>query len=290
MTLYDKEVLKVTITGMFVSLLLSSIQFFAGWQGESQGLVAESIHTFYDLIGSTIVLIFVRHWTKPPDYNHPYGHARIETVVSLFIGITMLPMALGIALNAIITFNEVHLSPPPGYTLIAIVLAIFGQRILYHWTLNVARKIKSAALVAKAQHYNADSWASVPVALSVGTSMQSTSLFFLDHLGAIFVSGFIVHCAWEIISPALSQLTDEIFDFDIIEKMRLKASENAENCRIGKIRTRGYGPYFSAEIELKIPPSTCFSEIEKTTKTVKTQLMDTFSDLKEILVVIKPLD
>ncbi|MBU0641624.1 MAG: cation transporter, partial [Planctomycetes bacterium] len=47
---YEGEVRRVTFAGMIVNLLLSSFKLAAGVLGHSQAVVADSVHSFSDLI------------------------------------------------------------------------------------------------------------------------------------------------------------------------------------------------------------------------------------------------
>ncbi|MBF0406636.1 MAG: cation transporter [Candidatus Riflebacteria bacterium] len=287
MTEFEKKITMATVVGMTGSLFLSGLQFYAGWRGESESLVAEAVHTFYDLVGGVILLFFVRYWQKPSDGNHPFGHARIETAVSLFIGLMMLPMAFGIAWNSIFTFNEIHLVSPPIFTLAAIAAAIIGQRFLYRWTMKIAREIDSMALAAKAQHYNADSLASIPVLLSVGLSVVSLSYNFIDHIGAIFVSVIILKSAWDIIYPALSQMTDESPDSDTPQRIRDFLLEYSEKFFPGRIRTRGYGKDFAAEIELVFSPDIKLFNARSYAIEAEKKLFSVFPHLKDLSIIMR---
>jgi hypothetical protein len=53
---------------------------------------------------------------KPADWNHPYGHGRIETVTGLFVGFTLATAGLAISANALRTIIALPgaAMPPPA--------------------------------------------------------------------------------------------------------------------------------------------------------------------------------
>lgn len=97
---------RVTWIGFAVNLLLAGIKFAAGFAGKSQALIADGVHSLSDLFSDVVVLFGLKWGRKAADENHHYGHARIETITTLIVGITLLVVAVGIAYNAI---RAIHL-------------------------------------------------------------------------------------------------------------------------------------------------------------------------------------
>jgi cation diffusion facilitator family transporter len=86
----ERIVRKVTWIGLFVNLVLAAIKFAAGIFGRSQALVADAIHSLTDLTTDIAVIAGSHYWSRPPDENHPYGHRRLETLVTVFIGVMLI--------------------------------------------------------------------------------------------------------------------------------------------------------------------------------------------------------
>ncbi|HEX3014129.1 MAG TPA: cation diffusion facilitator family transporter, partial [Methanobacterium sp.] len=70
----------VAITG---NVGLTIFNFIVGIFSGSSALIAESAHTFSDILTSMITFIGFRISLKPPDRQHPYGHGRAEPLVGL---------------------------------------------------------------------------------------------------------------------------------------------------------------------------------------------------------------
>ena len=79
--------------------MLACLQIVFGIVGKSQALLADGIHTLSDLTSDAVVLIASRSASKTADESHPYGHGRIETLVSMFLGGVLVVVGLGIAAN-----------------------------------------------------------------------------------------------------------------------------------------------------------------------------------------------
>ncbi len=54
--------------------------------GHSQAVLADALHSLTDSVTDVAVILGVRYWTAPADEDHPHGHGRIETLITLVIG------------------------------------------------------------------------------------------------------------------------------------------------------------------------------------------------------------
>ena len=91
---------RVTLVGASTNASLALAQLFVGWLGHSQALVADSLHTFSDLLSDGIAYFAARHAHQAPDDEHPYGHGRYETAATLAIAVLLSLVGLGIAWSA----------------------------------------------------------------------------------------------------------------------------------------------------------------------------------------------
>lgn len=94
---HARQVRRVTVWGLLVNLALAAIKFVVGLIGHSQALVADAVHSLSDTSTDVAVLVGVRFWSEPADTGHPHGHGRIETLVSLFIGVVLAGVGVGLA-------------------------------------------------------------------------------------------------------------------------------------------------------------------------------------------------
>ena len=125
----NKYARKVTWIGLLVNLFLSGLKFVAGFYGKSQALVADAIHSLTDTTTDIAVIAGSHYWDRPPDEDHPYGHRRLETLVSVFIGIMLAAAGAGIGWKAISTLHEKHASHPGWIAVLAALVSIVTKEI-----------------------------------------------------------------------------------------------------------------------------------------------------------------
>src|SRR5690606_9869365 len=106
-----------------------------------------------------ILLVGSRYWSRPPDAEHPYGHRRIETLVSVVIGGALALAGLLMGWNALTSLTTSDHGPPPGAAAFAAaLLSVVLKEALYRWTVGVGRRTHSLALQANAWHHRSDAW------------------------------------------------------------------------------------------------------------------------------------
>ncbi len=156
------------MVGIGVNLLLFAVKLFGGISSGSVAVIADAVNNVTDAASS--ILVFLGYWfaAKPPDKEHPYGHARMESLCSL--GIAILVTVLGIelftgSLADIFGGGEgASLSPLVVGIMVVSVAAKVVLALFYH---RVGRKIDSASLRASAMDSMGDVCASAAVVVGM---------------------------------------------------------------------------------------------------------------------------
>jgi cation diffusion facilitator family transporter len=149
----NKLVRRSVNVSMGVNIGLSILQIIVGWFANSHSLVVDGFHSFSDLLSDFLVLFVARHSIRAADDNHPYGHARLETLATLVLGLML------VAVGGVFLYSAgekaLHLdeTPPVGMTALYVaILALATKEWLFRYMLRAAEKAKSAMLVANAWH------------------------------------------------------------------------------------------------------------------------------------------
>ena len=85
-----QETNRITLWGVAVNLFLAVIKTVGGIFGQSQALLADGIHSLSDPASDAMVLVAIRFASDEADEEHPYGHARFETVATVILGLLLL--------------------------------------------------------------------------------------------------------------------------------------------------------------------------------------------------------
>ena len=286
------EVRRVTWVGLCANLALAALKFFAGIVGHSQVIVADAIHTLSDSGTDIAVLVGVRFWSKPPDDSHPHGHRRIETLVTLVIAGVLAVTAVGLAYNALATLQHEDISHPTWIAFAAAAVSIVIKEWLYRWTAAAGRRIKSLAVIANAWHHRSDGLSSIPAAIAVATAAIVPSWAFVDHVGAVLVSGLILYGAGSIGWPALKHLAD----VGAPEAQRRKIQQTTlatDGVRaVHAVRTRYSGAGIQVDLHILVDPEMSVRDGHRISGMVKERLMaiESGPDVLDVVVHIEPYE
>ncbi|MFC1828645.1 cation diffusion facilitator family transporter [Thermodesulfobacteriota bacterium] len=278
----------VTVVGALVNTFLIVLKFSAGLFGNSQALIADAVHSVSDLFTDAVVLFGLRAGRKPPDEDHPFGHARIETLASAVVGIALIATALYIGLEAasnIYHHNKIH---PTLLALIGAGVSIVLKEALFHYTLRVGRRIKSRLIVANAWHHRSDALSSVAVFMGVAGTQINPSWYLLDAFAALLVSFLIVKVGLEVLRNALREFTDTAPDPEIIGRIRKCALSVAGVQDTHDIRVRTSGGLYQMEIHIVVDGQLTVHEGHRIAKAVESCLIEDVENLQRAIVHVDP--
>ncbi|MGN0854825.1 MAG: cation diffusion facilitator family transporter [Kiritimatiellia bacterium] len=284
-----RAVSRVTYGGMAVNALVALVKGVVGIWGHSQALVADAVHSLSDLTTDFAVVFGVRFWTAPADEDHPYGHGKMQALVTLFIGAALLAVAVELAKDAVSVLRGPSRSAPGAVALFAALISIIAKEILYRWTRRVADRVGSPALAANAWHHRSDALSSIPVALAVAVTLVWPSLWWIDSVGALVVSVCIVHVAWQIARPALADLLDAGVR-EKAEKVAAIARAVPGVCAVHKVRARRSGGTFQADLHLEVRPTLTVAEGHALGGTVKRAILSAGLDVTDALIHLEPAE
>ena len=285
----ESAVRRTAIVGLGLNLALAALKLSAGIAGHSRAVVADAVHSLSDMVTDVALLVGSRLWSQPSDSDHPYGHGRIETLVTAFIGVVLVAVALGLGYDALASIHQTHGETPGGIALVAAAVSIVVKEALYRWTAGVGRRVRSSAVLANAWHHRSDALSSVPAVLAVGAAMLVPRWQFIDHVGAIVVCLVILRAAWSIASPALGQLVDR--GLPAAERQRLLgAVQQCDGVACAHdLRTRHVGSGIALDLHIEVAPDLTVAEGHDIAVAVEHCLQRTSRDVVDVVVHVDPL-
>ncbi len=284
------KVRRVTITGLALNIVLAVIKFTGGILGSSQAVVADAVHTLSDSVTDIAILVSVKHWSKPPDDCHPYGHRRIETLITALIAFSLFAVGTGILYQACVTLREQHDCPPGWIAFAAAVISIVSKETLFRWSARIGKKINSPAIVANAWHHRSDALSSLPAALAVAGAAVNPSWWILDHIGAVIVSVFIFKAAWDIGRPAFSELIDAGASKAITRQIEALVRPVAGVRDIHAIRSRRTGSGLHIDLHMLVDPLLTVREGHDIATAVKEMLIKQGPGIIDAVIHIEPYE
>lgn len=280
---------RVTLVGALINLLLAAAKIVFGIIGQSQALVADGVHSLSDLISDMMVWFAAKHGSRDADESHPYGHARIETAVTVGLGALLMLVAAGILIDAVTRLFEVERLLHPGYLALSVALvSVFSKEALYHYTVAVARRHRSNLLRANAWHHRSDAVSSIVVVIGVVGAMAG--LFYLDALAAAVVALMVAKVGWDLAWQSLKELVDTALDAERVEQIRARILAVDGVKHLHMLRTRRMGPDALVDVHILVHPRCSVSEGHQISETVRAELIRGFEEVTDVMVHIDPED
>ncbi len=241
---------KTTWVSMVVNVFLCAVQVLAGMLTSSAGLIADGLHSLTDLTADAIVLLANRHSSKDADEDHHYGHQRYETAASLFLGLSLVAVGVGIAWSATLKIMQPPAAAVQFAAFYVALLALVSKELLFRYMLRAAEKVRSSMLIANAWHARADAASSLVVALGVlGSALGHPTL---DAVSALVVGLMICKTgagfAWE----ALHDLMDRAASAETYQHI-FDVIANTPGVRgVHDLRTRKMGDLIVVDVHIEV--------------------------------------
>lgn len=138
------ENLKTGEKGAWLSIVayifLAVMKLYIASIGSSDGLRADGLNNFTDIIASIAVLVGLKIARKPADSVHRYGHYRAESIASLFAAFIMMLIGLQVIFTASQTLYLSNYSQPDMLTAWVALFAAFVMLGVYSYNLKLSKK------------------------------------------------------------------------------------------------------------------------------------------------------
>lgn len=283
-----KVIYRATWVGSIANVILAVLKITVGKITGSQALVADGVHSFSDLITDTAILIGSRYWTAPADKEHPYGHGRFETLTNIFIGVLLALVGIGLGWDAVSALGHEESTPPSMLAFWAAMASIIVKEVLYRWTIVQAKLIKSRSLHANAWHHRSDALSSLPVAVAVIANIFIPDLNYLDQVAALIVTAMILKAAFEILWPAINELTDAEADSELNDKILHYAEQDPDIREVHAIRNRRTGSSILLDFHMLVDPILNVETAHTISENFKSHLLKELDEVVDVIIHIEP--
>jgi len=284
-----KAMNKATWWGVLVNLILAVAKLIIGIIGHSTALIADGLHSLSDLISDGLVLIATHHSNVDADEDHPYGHARYETLATIALGVMLIAVAVGVAIDAVShLFEPAEILTPSTLALWVAGISVLSKELLYQYTARVGRQVKSKLLLANAWHHRSDAISSIVVFIGITGAIWGWPV--LDSVAALAVALMIAKIGWDLSHSSVQELVDTALEPEILQQIREKISQINGVLELHMLRTRRMGHNALVEVHLLVDSQISVSEGHQISEAVEKTLVDNFEEINDVTVHIDPED
>ena len=280
--------IRTTYLSIFGNVVLALIKGLAGIFGNSYALIADAIESTTDIFSSALVLLGFKYAKRPADSNHPYGHGKIEPLITFGVVAFLVTSATIIAYESIQNIQTPH-KVPKAWTLIVLAGIILWKEILYRLVIKKSKETHSSSLKADAWHHRSDAVTSImafigiSIAIIFGKGYETA-----DDWAALLASAFILYNSYLIFRPALGEIMDEQLYDDILVRVREKSMEvrgvlDTEKCYIRKA-----GMKYHVDLHARVNATISVKDGHEIAHNLKDHLKSEIPNLGHVLIHIEP--
>jgi cation diffusion facilitator family transporter len=276
-----RRVLWVTLAA---NLAVVTAKLIAGLAAGALSVVAEAAHSSIDAWNNIIALALSRVAAKAPDEEHPYGHAKFETLgavaIVAFLSVTVYELMGGAVRRLVSGSAHPQVTPWVVGTMVAsAIVSAFVARYEHRR----GRELNSELLLADAAHTRADVWASA--AVLIGLAFVALGYPRADAIFTFFVAAIIARAVWSILRRTIPILVDErAVDGDAIRAIAIQAEGVVEVCAV---RSRGRHGDMFAELTVTVDRALNVEEAHHIADDVERRITGQLG-AREVVVHVEP--
>jgi len=277
---YSRQVRRVFSVTLGLNLTVALAKIVLGAVSGVLSITADGVHSLTDASGNVAGLVGLRLAAKPPDHDHPYGHARYETIAALAIGLLLLLSAWEIVTGLLDRLS--HDTPEITPLVWAVLLVTLTINVFVsHYQSYHGRRLDSPALIADARHTQSDVWVTLAVIAST-IAIALTGWGWIDIVMTLVVVALIVRAAWDIIQQTTRVLADAApYSADEIISLidHLPQIEAVE-----RVRARGTPDAAHIDVDVRVSPEMTVGETADVTRAIREQLHASLEGVEEVEV------
>ena len=236
----NQVIVRASVVGIVTNLLLAGFKAFVGMMSHSVAITMDALNNLSDAMSSLITIVGTRLAAKPADREHPYGHARLEYIVSLAIAFIILMVGVTLAREAI----DKIISPESVDYSIAMLIVLIISMLVKLWmgffTADVGKRIGSSTMSAAA----ADSISDVAATGAIFISSVLGYFFDINIDGYISLAAalFVLYSGIGIIRDVMGPLLGEAPNKETVDELSTLLLSYDGIIGLHDILIHSYGP------------------------------------------------
>lgn len=284
----EEIAIRATYFSIIGNTMLALLKGLAGIFGNSYALIADAIESTTDIFSSVLVLLGLKYAKRPADENHPYGHGKIEPLITFVVVAFLVVSATVIAYESILNIQTPH-KLPKVWTLYVLGAIIFWKEISFRFVMRKSKITNSSSLKADAWHHRSDSITSlmafigITIALFFGPGYEAA-----DDWAALLASGFILYNSYLIFRPALAEVMDEHLYDELIEEIREKSVLVAGILDTEKCFVRKAGMTYHVDLHAIVDGKITVREGHDLAHQLKEYLQKEIPSIGHVLIHVEP--
>ncbi len=285
MAYYD-AVRRILMIIFVLNILTALAKGIYGLYTDTLSMSADGLHSFFDSTANIIGLVGISLAARPPDRDHPYGHAKYESFAAMGIAILLFAGCLQLIVSAAGRLQSGGSPNVTGLSFVVMALTLIINVGVSSYEYVLGRRLKSSILVADSLHTRSDVFASLGVILGLFAVRMGYPL--ADPIIALFICALIIHTGLEIIRESSTALLDRaVIDEQVIVNLA-RSVEGVCNCHA--VRTRGMAEEIYVDLHIEVDASLSMELAHEVGVDVERAIKSRIPEVRDVVVHLEPKD
>ena len=273
--------------GLLTNLLIFIIKIVFGLITSTVSIIADSLNNLSDFGNNFISILGFKFSSKKADNTHPFGHQRLEHIISLILGIIIVELGsflLYKGIVGIIDFSKsiIETGKPVIISNLSLVMFIVTSSLLLisiivklaqsYLYFSLAKRINSMQLKVLGKDSRNDIIATSAVLISLFISYFTT--YDIDCFFTIAVSIFVIFSGINIIKEAIEVLLGKKIDEETIKKISNIVTSHKEVLGVHDLLVHSYGDNKYGTIDIEISDSLSLNEAHDISDNIEKELLN----------------
>lgn len=268
-----------------INFALGTFKLFAGIVGHSYAMIADSLHTLSDVFTTFLVLMILSISAKDAK-EEPSIYKKYLSAFEKLLGIILILMGSYLAYTCTKLLIFGGMSKPSLIALIAALISIIVKELMYWYTINISRKIKSLSMEKDAWHHREDAFSSIGTFIAILVSILG--LISLDVIAGVAVSVVVIKVGRDLYNNANEKSIEKINVDEIIRNLESLVKETPGVQGIKSLKSRIFNERIYIDLEIFVDPNISVREGHDIAKALQYRIEIEFKSIKHTMVHIVP--
>jgi cation diffusion facilitator family transporter len=274
----------VLLFTMFLNLIVTAAKIGVGYVTGSLSILADGFDSLFDSVTNVIGLVAIYLARRPPDEDHPYGHRRYETLMTLSVSVLLFVTCYGILRGAYERWLDPVVFEVNAWSFASLLLSIAVHLFTARYETRRGRELRSEFLIADASHTSADIL--VTIGVIVGLVVVRMGYAWVDTLAAVVIALIIAKIGVDIIRSSAMVLTDAAaIETDQVAAV-IRQVPGVQSYH--RIRSRGLEDDVHLDLHVRVAPDMPLAEAHSIAHEVQSRIIDAIDGVRDVIVHMEP--
>lgn len=229
-----------SIVGIICNIALFSLKYVMGTLSNSIAVTSDAFNNLSDAASCIVTLLGCKMAAKPADKEHPFGHGRMEYLISLIIASVILFMGFELLKNSFGKILHPEAVESSAIILVSLIASIGIKLWMSLFNTKLGKTINSPVMLSTARDSRSDVIATSAAVISIICSAVTDHP--IDGIMGIAVSIFILKSGIDIIRDTVDELLGKPADPEVVREIMEIFQADKRIIGIHDLMLHSYGP------------------------------------------------